>query len=323
MAQLLKLQDYVSRYEMDLYRYPSQFVRLKKQQWDKTYQTWELGEKHHLLQRLENLPTVSPERTFFRKFKSYFSKGKEIERTLFDQRDMEADEGFTFETSFHTLPVEEDELKKHFLDQLFQFQMKWASSTLTEKSYIDSSYYRDDNLRYLLQRFPDTYLVFYNPVLQLKNAPVELEILVLTPKELICITMLESNDGTAYIGSNERFWIEKYKDREKKILNPVISLNRMEKIIKNILSIHSVDLPVKKLILSRNGFLDYPSAPYHVELVDQRKYPQWFEEMRMFRSPLKNVQIRAAQAVLSYCQTTSFKRLEWDNDEDRDFSKGD
>lgn len=33
MAQLIKLQDYVSRYELDLTRYSNQFVRLKQQRW--------------------------------------------------------------------------------------------------------------------------------------------------------------------------------------------------------------------------------------------------------------------------------------------------
>jgi hypothetical protein len=46
MAQLIKLLDYVSRYETDLYRYPSQFVRLKKQQWEKMKQHWKNGELH-------------------------------------------------------------------------------------------------------------------------------------------------------------------------------------------------------------------------------------------------------------------------------------
>ena len=40
MAQLVKLQDYVSRYQVDLKRYPTQFVRLKKQQWDRTKEEW-------------------------------------------------------------------------------------------------------------------------------------------------------------------------------------------------------------------------------------------------------------------------------------------
>ena len=33
MAQLIKLQEYVSRYELDLTKYSNQFVRLKKQRW--------------------------------------------------------------------------------------------------------------------------------------------------------------------------------------------------------------------------------------------------------------------------------------------------
>ena len=43
MAQLVKLQDYVSRYQSDLKRYPTQFVRLKKQQWDRTKEEWDRG----------------------------------------------------------------------------------------------------------------------------------------------------------------------------------------------------------------------------------------------------------------------------------------
>ena len=35
MAQLVKLLDYVSRYENDLSRYPTQYIRLKKYQWER------------------------------------------------------------------------------------------------------------------------------------------------------------------------------------------------------------------------------------------------------------------------------------------------
>ncbi len=44
MAQLVKLQDYISRYQIDLARYPTQFVRLKKSQWERVKRQWELGE---------------------------------------------------------------------------------------------------------------------------------------------------------------------------------------------------------------------------------------------------------------------------------------
>ena len=48
MAQLIKLQDYVSRYEQDIYRYPSQFIKLKKQQWDKIKAAYLAGELDQL-----------------------------------------------------------------------------------------------------------------------------------------------------------------------------------------------------------------------------------------------------------------------------------
>ena len=45
MAQLVKLQDYISRYQIDLARYPTQFVRLKKNQWDRVKYQWQKGEE--------------------------------------------------------------------------------------------------------------------------------------------------------------------------------------------------------------------------------------------------------------------------------------
>ena len=48
MAQLIKLQDYVSRYEQDIYRYPSQFIKLKNQQWDKLKAAYLAGELEQL-----------------------------------------------------------------------------------------------------------------------------------------------------------------------------------------------------------------------------------------------------------------------------------
>ncbi len=41
MAQLVKLQDYISRYEKDIYHYPAQYIRLKNENWKKLLQTWE------------------------------------------------------------------------------------------------------------------------------------------------------------------------------------------------------------------------------------------------------------------------------------------
>ncbi len=43
MAQLVKLLDYVSRYENDLSRYPTQYIRLKTSQWKRMKIQWEHG----------------------------------------------------------------------------------------------------------------------------------------------------------------------------------------------------------------------------------------------------------------------------------------
>ena len=54
MAQLVKLQDYISRYQIDLARYPTQFVRLKKNQWGRIKRQWELGEDISEWQHVDN-----------------------------------------------------------------------------------------------------------------------------------------------------------------------------------------------------------------------------------------------------------------------------
>jgi len=54
MAQLVKIQDYISRYQIDLARYPTQFVRLKKGQWERIKRQWELGEDISEWQHIHN-----------------------------------------------------------------------------------------------------------------------------------------------------------------------------------------------------------------------------------------------------------------------------
>ena len=65
----------------------------------------------------------------------------------------------------------------------------------------------------------------------LKNASVDLDILIITPVECMCITVLEDEDVAAFIGSGDRFWVKKVGETETKLLNPLIGLDRMEKIV--------------------------------------------------------------------------------------------
>ncbi|MDQ0176886.1 nuclease-related domain-containing protein [Bacillus chungangensis] len=323
MAQLIKLQDYVSRYEADVYRYPAQYVRLKKQQWDKLYVAWQNNQESPFEWENETEEVFDQEeerRGWKEKFKSLFKRNAEIDEPfeLEEEKQEKDDTLFTFTAHFITAPETEEDLKHVFLDQLYKFQLKWASSTLTSKSYIDSKYWREEKLRYLLQRFPDTFLVLYEPIFLLKKAPVEMDVILLTPTEVWCISFLEAEDNAAFIGSNDNFWTKMFIEQEKRILNPLLSVNRMANIIQQLFHVHDISMPVRKAIISRNGYIDHPSMPLDLHILDKRSYRQWFDRQRKSSSPLKRVQLQAAQIFLEYCQTTSFKRLEWEEQDASD-----
>ncbi|MFC7787000.1 nuclease-related domain-containing protein [Rossellomorea sp. GCM10028870] len=311
MAQLIKLQDYVSRYETDLYKYPSQFVRLKKQQWEKMKQHWENGDLPPVTPIMKDEVPEEEGNSMKEKLFSLFKKKGAQEEEQSSSIQLNDDE-IEIEMDSHQDISTEEELKVSFLDLLFDFQLRWASSTIMEKSYVDNSYHYDERLRYLLQRFPDNIFVMYNPLLRIKQAPVELETILITPTGIWCLTFLEFEEGTAYIGSGERFWLKKWGDVETKVLNPLIGLRRMESILHQIIQYEGVELPIYKGVISRNGYIDYPQAPVGIQFLDKRYHNEWFQQQRSSSSPIKSVQLKAAQAIMEYCETTSFRRLQWE-----------
>lgn len=328
MAQLIKLQDYISRYQVDLTRYPTQFIRLKKGQWERVKKQWEQGEE---LQHWEHIEEEDTDVERFSRLKKFFPKRFRKETIEEDIESMDYTSDLsedvyepTEETSLHfeanilyqpkTLP----ELKKMYLDQFFHFQMKWASSTLREKSYIEPKFLRDTFLKSILQSLPDNYLILYYPIVKLKKAPVELDIIIMTPTECICVTVIESENQAVYVGSSHRFWMKKVGTTDKKVLNPMIQLDRMETIVKQIFTNEQIEMPIRKVLLSRNGYIDYPGSMYNVQLVDKRHFVEWMESIRRSASPIKHMQIRAAQSILNHVQTTSFNRDIWQNPENEE-----
>jgi hypothetical protein len=314
MAQLIKLQDYASRYAQDIYLYPSRYVRLKKQQWAGLKEKWESGPEiiHEFNEKYK--VGENQQKGIFRKIKSIVKQqehvdleevqpGDDVQEKVMDDND------FTATSQIKSL----EELKQYFLDRLLPFQLKWASSTLTEKSFVEKEFYDDRTLKFLLQRFPDTFLILYKPIFLLKKAPVEAELILVTPASAICISFLEEEEDAVFVGSKERFWTKKTKNKQLKILNPLLGLNRTEKIVKALFELYGVDLPVQKLLLSRNGFIDYPQSPYGIQLIEKRNFEEWFLALRGMKSPLKHMQLKAAQILLQYCQTTSVRRLEWES----------
>lgn len=328
MAQLVKLQDYVSRYQIDLTRYPTQFVRMKRGQWEKVKNQWENGE---ITQTWEHIESFEEEHksTIVNVIKKLIPKKRSTEEEALnieaEDIHIEEEEEFLeeastleFEPTFLYQPTSIEELKKMFMDQFFYSQINWASSTIREKSYVDPKYFHDDLLKTFLQSLPDNLLIFYYPIIQVKKAPVELDIIILTPTECLLITAIEQENDAAFIGSSNRFWLKKVGKREKKLLNPLIQLNRMEVIIHSLFSVNKVDIPIRKILLSRNGYIDYPELIYNVQFVDKREYPTFFASLRRTPSPIKRMQIEAAKAILSSVQTTSYLRDIWNTDEENE-----
>lgn len=310
MAQLIKLQDYVSRYEQDVYRYPTQYLRLKKQQWEKLKDAWETNSLNTFPEEWDDIEEKKS--SILNKMTKIFKKEEKIEEE--NESEKRTETSFQFAPILSFRPDTEVELKQLYLDQLYQFQLKWASSTIYEKSDVHPKYYYDDKLRTFLQRFPDNCLLLYEPILLLKKAPVEMEVIFITPMEVWCITFLEEEKDAVFLGSNDRFWLKRSNKQEKKVLNPMISLTRMSKIVRQIFSHYSVDLPVKKAIICRNGYIDFSEKPFDLSILEKREYPKWFETMRHTRAPLKHMQLKAAKILLEYCQTASFKRMEWEEE---------
>ncbi|MEK4486777.1 nuclease-related domain-containing protein [Psychrobacillus sp. FSL H8-0484] len=322
MAQLVKLQDYVSRYQIDLKRYPTQFVRLKQQQWERTKGEWEKGTLDSSWMEQEEVEEeeLAEKKSFFSKFFTRTKVEMEQEEVWEEHELLEENSIPEESTTLHFQPnivynpQSIEELKRMYLDQLFHFQLKWASSTLREKSYVDPKFMRDTLLRSLTLRLPDNYFLFYYPILKIKQAPVELEVIIILPTEILCLVVLEANDLDAFIGSSDRFWLRKSGKEEKKILSPMIGLNRMESILMQIFKKEDIDLPIRKVVLSRNGYIDYPGASFNTQFVDTRNFPEWFMALKSSPSPMKHMQFKAAQSILELAQTTSYSRAGWDVD---------
>ncbi|OEH91771.1 NERD domain-containing protein [Bacillus solimangrovi] len=327
MAQLIKLQDFISRYETDIYRYPSQYIRLKKHRWEGIKKQWYNGTLSKV--NFSDMPNEFSEykpnfeedwlndnrKSFFSSMKNWFARNKNKDENYYYENEI-----YSVESQHQAIERHKslDEVKQDFLDELLRFQIMWASSTIRDKSYVNHSLYYDTSLRYFLQQFPDNFLILYQPIFQIKSAPVELDIVMLTPISTICITLLESQtkEGEVFQVDKGRYWIEGYGEESKKRINPMLTLNRMYKVINGIYEHEHIDMPVKRIVLSRNGYIEQAHAPADTQIIDRRTYKDWHDSMKRMPSPLKHNQLKAAQSLLNYCQSTYVRRSEWEESDD-------
>lgn len=313
MAQLIKLQNYTSRYERDLFRYPSQYIRLKKQEWEKFQSAWE--NRAMAARRPEPLEEdwlVEEKRPFF---KSFF-KRKEPKEAVVEEQDEPEEDRLIYATAAEAAYwATANDVKKAFLEKMFHFQVQWASSTLVHESPLDHRYLVDGQLKFLLMRLPDTFFVLYKPVFRFQKAVVELDVIVLTPSAALCVSFLEEEDDAAYTASTERFWLKKYGRHEARALSPAVSLGRTETVVKKLFQHENIELPVEKVIISRNGYIDKAIAPADIRYIDKRAFAGWLDGLQHFVSPMKTVQLKAAQTLLTHTETVYKPRSEWKENE--------
>lgn len=263
MAQLVKLYDYISRYETNPFHYPSRFIRLKQDNWQQ-----------------------------------YFKRKKAAANSL--------DE----------VHGNKKKYMQTFLNQLLPFQFKWATSTLSYKSYTDNKHTKDETLKFFLQRFPDIYLLLYYPLLSIRNTSVDGEIVLISPIGIEIIHVIQEIKNGNIVVNNERVWQVESTDNKQTIISPLISLKRTEHIITSILNTYKINMPVQKTILSEtNNFLHH-TLPYKTSVIGRKDYEEWFLNKRNLQSPLKNIQLKAMEAILKHCHSSYVRRPEWEEDDD-------
>lgn len=304
MGQLIKLENYISRYQQDPYHYPSQYMRLKQDNWRQFLALWEEEQSRETLVAPEE---DQPEESgFFSRWKRWTNKTE----TPIDDDEVEKS---------IMIPKSEDQLKQYYLDSIYKFQLKWASSTISQMSFLDKMYQDDFTLRYFMQRFPDTYLFMYNPIFKLKKATVDADIIMITPFEINIIAIVEKPSDHQLIAIDDRTWQQEVRNVRKTIPSPLLSLKRTDKIVRSILTHKAIDMPIKRIVISRTNEIDYSIEPFQTTYIDRNKHDDWLMDMRKTTSTLKHIQLKAIDALLTYSDTVSFSRPEWQEHPTDDF----
>lgn len=302
LAQLIKLRDYISRYETNPFHYPTQFIRLKQENWRKLMEMWEQENEEQVKAqtKIKNAETPKPKVRFrLNPFKQQV-KSRPEDTMLFKRN----------------LPESKEHLRQYFLNQLYPLQLKWATSTLTHVSYTERDHFFDMELKYFLQHFPDIYFLMYYPIFSIKRAPVDVEIILISPVEIEIISVIDAQSKDAIIVSDDRSWSIEGERSESKIISPTIGLKRTESIVEGILQAYDLSYNIRKTVLAKDSHFLYTSEPYNVRLIGANKYKDWYDQKRSLSGSLKGTQLKVMEALLMHSLSNSVRRPEWERDKD-------
>ncbi|WP_146003361.1 NERD domain-containing protein [Salimicrobium jeotgali] len=296
MAQLIKLQDYISRYESNIFHYTGEFIQMKKKNWEGLNKAWKNGGLYE-----EQEEAVSDESGLLKRI---WNRVRNREEEVWEEQEVQPE-----------IPADEEELKIQFLNQLLHFQLKWASTTLQEKSFVDWGYERDDLLKYYLQRFPDTFLLMYEPLVEMKRAVLELDQILIGPDRIDIIVHLDVEEGTIIHPEEGRSWILEESGVRRKIPNPILRLRRSETYVRSVLQTYNHTFPYRKIVLAPGAVFQETVPPYSTEYIGKAEHDDWMNKKRMLKMPLKHSQLKAAQLLMKHARVTSVKAPEWEESE--------
>ncbi|MCK0471270.1 nuclease-related domain-containing protein [Halalkalibacter sp. APA_J-10(15)] len=283
MAHLIKLKDYSSRYQFDIQRYPSQYTRYKKERWYYLKTEWDQLQFDEDRENQEQVVDHNRLRSFFTKFIRW---GHSIIPDVNSS-----------DRSAQTL----DDVKKQYAHELFKMQIKWATSMKTGELHVDEDFEQDEWLRFFAQQIPDSYFLLYHPVFLYKKAEIDLDIVLISPSEIWCITILDGKEHSVFEARSGRYWFEYIDKTKKQRINPLITLKRMRAVIEERLKESSMTFSIKQVVLCRNGMIDYKLQGTNVEFIDKREFNKWLERLQNHPSPIKHNQMQVATLLLNEC----------------------
>ncbi|WP_257351568.1 hypothetical protein [Pseudalkalibacillus decolorationis] len=292
MAQLLKLEDCISRYEADVFRYTGQYTRLKRDRWERVKTNWEDRINSTVSSRDPQEPVDD---------KKWWRKRSEQPEILL--------ENFYIKADISSI----EELKTQFMDEIFRFQLKWASSTLTEKSRLSHSTPSDSCLKFLLTELPDNYLLLYKPILQMKNAATQLDVILIGPDSVHCLVFIDISTDTIVTGTKGRFWSSVEAKQSQQMISPVPAIQRMNYFLDRCVNLTLLDLKVHYTLVAKEGIINNDTTPSYIKIIDQRTFKDWHLRLKRQPSPIKFKQLKAAKAIIEHGVSSSYKRPEWDS----------
>ncbi|WP_349408206.1 hypothetical protein [Pseudalkalibacillus sp. SCS-8] len=297
MAQLIKIEDCVSRYEKDVYRYTGQYIRLKSERWKRLKASWE-KEKDT---KQDQVDTPQEDDAPVRKWWPLNRKKEKME-PVSSQED---------NSGTQIQPLTLTALKRNFRRELFKFQLKWASTTIREKSMISKELQSDPFLRFLMLELPDNYLILYKPIIKMKKAEAQLDVILIGPDTVQAIAKLDSKEGEVIHPALDRFWEVENDTKRRKIVSPVAAIKRMNHFIESVVG-EETDMSVSYTILGSDAYVNRSNIPPFVQVIDRTNFKQWLEKMKKHPSPIKHNQLKIAKRMLEHCATTAYLRPEWE-----------